>query len=124
MDYAQAPEAHYALGAQLKPLRDEGVLIVASGNTVHNLRALQRQAPQGSTYEWAQTFDDWVSAQIERGAREQLVHFRALGQSAQMAHPTWDHFLPLLYADDADPVEVFNDSHQLASIAMRSFIWG
>jgi 4,5-DOPA dioxygenase extradiol len=132
VDYHQPPEAHYALGQQLQPLRDEGVLIVASGNTVHNLRALHRDAPEGQTYDWAKEFDDWVAAQIQdnnghSSQRQRLTRFRELGAIAQMAHPSWDHFLPLLYAagaaKDEDRVSFFNDSHQLASIAMRCVIW-
>ena len=127
IDYHRPPEEHFALGQQLKPLRDEGVLIVASGNTVHNLRALQRQALDGQAYDWGQRFDAWVDEQVRSGQRAALTRFRELGQVAEMAHPTWDHYLPLLYAagaaDDTDSVEVFNDRHQLASIAMRSFIW-
>ena len=127
IDYHRPPEEHFALGEQLKPLRDEGVLIVASGNTVHNLRVMQRQAAEGQAYEWGERFDIWVDTQVRQGQRAELARFRQLGDVAAMAHPTWDHYLPLLYAagaaDDADAVEVFNDSHQLASIAMRSFIW-
>lgn len=128
IDYHRPPEEHFDLGAQLKPLRNEGVLIVASGNTVHNLRAVHRHAADGQAYEWGQRFDAWVDTQVRTGQREALTRFRELGEDAQLAHPTWDHYLPLLYAagaaDDADPLEVFNENHQLASIAMRSFIWG
>lgn len=128
IDYHRPPHEHFALGQQLRALRDEGVLIVASGNTVHNLRVMQRQAPDGQSYAWAQQFDAWVAQQIQHGQREALTRFRELGEVAAMAHPTWDHFLPLLYAagaaDDDDPVRFFNDSHQLASIAMRSVVWG
>ena len=128
IDYHRPMQEHFALGRQLRALRDEGVLIVASGNTVHNLRAMQRQAPDGQTFEWARQFDDWVGEQIRQGQLESLTRFHELGETARMAHPSWDHFLPLLYAagaaDADEPVRFFNDSHQLASIAMRSVVWG
>ena len=128
MDYQRPPEAHFALGQQLKALRSQGVLILASGNTVHNLRALQRTASEGTAYPWATRFDDWVAECIVRRDLARLCAFRDLGEVAQMAHPTWDHYLPLLYAagavDADEPVAFFNEGHQLASIAMRSVVWG
>jgi 4,5-DOPA dioxygenase extradiol len=127
IDYHRPAAEHFAMGQQLKTLRQQGVLIVASGNTVHNLRTMQRSAADNQAYEWAVEFDDWVAEQIKSGRNEALVDFQKLGSVAQMAHPTYDHFLPLLYAAGAanadDRVEFFNEGHQLASIAMRSVIW-
>jgi len=104
------------------------VLIVASGNTVHNLRTMNRSAPDNQAYDWAIEFDQWVAAQIKSGHNEALVDFQAQGDIAKMSHPSYDHFLPLLYAAGAaeagEPVEFFNEGYQLASIAMRSVIWG
>ncbi len=127
IDYHRPAAEHFALGQQLKHLRQEGVLIVASGNTVHNLRTMQRSAADNQAYEWAIEFDGWVAEQIKTGHNEALVDFQKLGSVAQMAHPSYDHYLPLLYAAGAanadDQVEFFNEGHQLASIAMRSVIW-
>ena len=127
IDYHRPAAEHFALGQQLKHLRQEGVLIVASGNTVHNLRTMQRSAADNQAYEWAIEFDGWVAEQIKSGHNEALVDFQKLGSVAQMAHPSYDHYLPLLYAAGAanadDRVEFFNEGHQLASIAMRSVIW-
>jgi 4,5-DOPA dioxygenase extradiol len=128
MDYHRPPSEHWALGQQLRCLRDEGVLILASGNTVHNLRTMNRSAPDDQAYDWAIAFDRWVAAQISSGHPEALVDFQAQGEMAKNAHPHYDHFLPLLYAaaaaDVNDPVTFFNEGYQFASIAMRSVIWG
>ncbi len=128
MDYHRPPAEHWAMGQQLRSLREQGVLIVASGNTVHNLRALNRTAADDQTYDWAISFDQWVADQISTGQLANLVNFQEQGESARLSHPSYDHFLPLLYAaaaaDADESVEFFNEGFQLASIAMRSVIWG
>lgn len=128
MDYSRAPEEHYTLAKQLKALRERGVLIVASGNIVHNLRAVNMQAAKNQTYDWAQEFDATIAQQIAGGQLAELANFLKLGQVAKMAHPSHDHYLPLLYAagavDASEPPRFFNDSFQAASISMRSVIWG
>ncbi|MBU3647953.1 MAG: 4,5-DOPA dioxygenase extradiol [Limnohabitans sp.] len=128
MDYHRPAAEHLALGRQLRSLREEGVLIVASGNTVHNLRAVNRSATSDQTYDWAIAFDQWVATQITTGQLDNLVNFQAQGEVARLSHPSYDHFLPLLYAagavDTDEPVEFFNEGYQLASIAMRSVVWG
>lgn len=127
MDYSRPPAEHYALGRQLQGLRELGVLIVASGNTVHNLRTMQRSAPNDQAYDWAIEFDHAIAGQIAEGRLDELANFQQLGQTAQLAHPTYDHFLPLLYAAGAvlpgERPEFFNDKFQGASISMRSVIW-
>jgi 4,5-DOPA dioxygenase extradiol len=128
IDDHRPPAEHFALGQQLCALREQGVLILASGNTVHNLRTMSRSAAETEAYDWAVQFDQWVAEQITSGHLEGLVDFQAQGEIAKMSHPSHDHFLPLLYAAGAaeagEPVEFFNEGYQLASIAMRSAIWG
>ena len=103
------------------------MLIVASGNTVHNLSAVQWQAPEGHAYDWAVSFDEWTAQQILSGNAQALTQFQTEHPAARQAHPGHDHFLPLLYAVGAaratDQVEFFNQGYQLGSIAMRSVIW-
>ncbi len=127
IDYSRPMAEHYALGQQLRSLRRQGVLVMASGNTVHNLRTMQRSAADDQAYDWAVSFDQWVADQISAGHNEDLADFQAQGQTAQMSHPSYDHYLPLLYAAGAaepgDSVTFFNEGYQLASIAMRSVIW-
>ena len=128
MDYSRAPSEHYALGQQLRALRKRGVLIVGSGNIVHNLRALRRDVPDNQAYDWAQAFDAAIQQQIAKGQLDALQKFQSLGDIARLSHPTHDHFLPLLYAAGAAaPDEVprfFNTGFQAASISMRSVLWG
>jgi 4,5-DOPA dioxygenase extradiol len=128
IDYHRPTAEHFALGQQLRALREQGVLILASGNTVHNLRTMNRSAADNQAYDWVIAFDQWVAQQITSCRLDALVDFQAQGEAAKMSHPSYDHFLPLLYAAGAaeagEPVEFFNEGYQLASIAMRSVIWG
>jgi 4,5-DOPA dioxygenase extradiol len=128
MDYARPPAEHVAVGQQLRGLRERGVLIVGSGNIVHNLRAARWNSRSNEAYDWAVDFDSKIAQQIEQGDVAGLAEFQKLGSLAQLAHPTYDHFLPLLHAagatDAGEPVRFFNESYQLGSISMRSAIWG
>lgn len=128
MDYGRAPEEHYALAKQLKTLRDRGVLIVGSGNIVHNLRQMQHGVSGNQAYDWALEFDQTIGGYLQQGNLEALQNFQKLGQVAKMAHPTHEHFLPLLYAAGAvearEPMRFFNTSFQGGSISMRSVVWG
>ena len=128
MDYSRPPAEHYALGQQLQQLRDRGVLIVASGNVVHNLRALQHTQSPLQAYDWAIEFDQMVTTHVEQQNLAGLADFQQLGAIAQMAHPTYDHYLPLLYAAGAvaqgESAQFFNADFQMASISMRSMVWG
>lgn len=128
MDYSRAPEDHYAMAQQLKPLRDRGVLIVGSGNLVHNLRQMQRGATGSQAYDWALEFDQTIGGYLQQGNLAALQGFQKLGQVAKMAHPTHEHYLPLLYAAGAvetrEPMRFFNTNFQGGSISMRSVVWG
>ena len=127
MPYENQGADHVALGRQLLALRERGVLVVGSGNVVHNLRTMQRQAADGQAYAWAAAFDGWVAQRIEARDVEALQNWASQGQAAELSQPTHEHYLPLLYAaaatDAQDKVSFFNDTHQLASISMRSVIW-
>jgi 4,5-DOPA dioxygenase extradiol len=128
MDYSRAPEEHYALAQQLKGLRDRGVLIVGSGNIVHNLRQMQRGAAANQAYDWTLEFDQTTGGLIQQGNLGALPNFLQWGSLAKMAHPTHEHYLPLLYAagavDGKEPMRFFNVDYQGGSIAMRSVVWG
>lgn len=128
MDYSRPASEHYALGRQLQALRERGVLIVGSGNTVHNLRAMRRDAADNQAYDWAVQFDTVVQEQISKGQLDALQNFQTLGAVAQQAHPTYEHYLPLLYAAGAarstDVPRFFNTGYQGAAISMRSVLWG
>ena len=123
MDYSRAPVEHYMLGQQLRELRNQGVLIVGSGNIVHNLRAMGNSKP----YDWNIEFDAITAKLIEDRNYDELANFQKLGSLATQAHPTYDHYLPLLYSagavDSKDSISTFNNDLTMASISMRSVIW-
>ncbi|HEX3140326.1 MAG TPA: class III extradiol ring-cleavage dioxygenase, partial [Rhizobacter sp.] len=129
MDYSRPPAEHFMVGQQLRALRECGVLIIGSGNIVHNLRATRRDAQPNQAYDWAIEFDKVVGQQIDKGDLSALPGFQRLGPVAAQAHPTHDHYLPLLYAAGAvdaakERPRFFNEDFQSASISMRSVIWG
>jgi len=123
------PAEHLAIGRALAPLRDEGVMILGSGNLVHNLgHALSAwQRGEQATPDWARRFDEEIAAAIERHDTARLVG--ALGGDAgRLSHPTPDHYLPLLYAVGAcrpeDPVRFPIVGFDMASLSMRSVVLG
>ena len=122
------PAAHLALGRALAPLRDEGVLVMGSGNLVHNLGYAMRSLRRGdlSTPAWASTFDADLARAIERHDLEFLVRAGA-GEAGRMSHPTPDHYLPLLYAAGAaggpGPVSFPITGFDLGSLSMRSVLF-
>jgi 4,5-DOPA dioxygenase extradiol len=128
MDYSRAPEDHYALAQQLRALRDRGVLIVGSGNIVHNLRQMQRGAAGNQAFDWALEFDQTIGGYLQQGNLAALQNFQKLGQVAKMAHPSHEHYLPLLYTagavESGERMRFFNTSFQMGSISMRSVVWG
>ncbi|MBK9159954.1 MAG: dioxygenase [Nitrosomonadales bacterium] len=92
------PAWHIAVGRALRPLREQGVLIVGSGSITHNLRALFNH-PQGEpSPEWVTGFCDWIAEKIEAGDLEALVEYRSRAPHAVQNHPTDEHLLPLFVA--------------------------
>ena len=129
MDYSRPAAEHFALGRQLKVLREHGVLIVGSGNIVHNLRAIRRDVASNQAYDWAIEFDSRIGKALETGDFPALQDFQQLGSVAQMAHPSHDHYLPLLYAagavDAKESPRFFNATYCpiTASKSVRSRTW-
>jgi 4,5-DOPA dioxygenase extradiol len=123
LDYSKPPAFHYELASLLQPLRDKGVLILGSGNLVHNLQQLVRNSD--APFDWALDFDSRMNEFIKDGNFQGVVDFQKLGSLAVMAHPTHDHFLPLLYAlgvqSSGEDIRSFCDGFQYKSISMRSF---
>lgn len=127
VDPGRSGADHLALGRRLAVLRERGVLIVASGNVVHNLRALRREVPDNQAYEWAIGFDQTVAEALSAGQPARLADWAALGETAALSHPSPEHWLPLMVAagaagEGAVP-EYFNEGFQAASIGMRSMVW-
>lgn len=114
---------HHEIATRLAPLRDEGVMVMGSGNIVHNLSMFQlgRDAPA----DWAQRFDERVREWIASGDVEALADPGRLGRDAQLAVPTAEHYVPLLYAmavrRDDDALSFFNEA-VTSTVSMTSFL--
>jgi len=122
LDRSISPQAHYDLGQQLGALRKEGILIVGSGNVVHNLG---RIAWEDTALDWANEFDDAVRNWILAGDHEALIRYQAQGPLAALAINSAEHYKPLLYvlgaARPGESVHFFVEKVTLGSISMRSF---
>ncbi len=97
IDETQPPAFHFAMGEKLAPLREEGVLIMGSGNLVHNLHAYAWGAHGRAPYDWAVRFETAARQLMLAGDFESLVNYERLGPDAALCVPTPDHYLPLLY---------------------------
>jgi 4,5-DOPA dioxygenase extradiol len=97
IDETQAPRFHYETGKRLAPLRDEGVLIMGSGNIVHNLHAYAWGRHGIEPYDWAVRFERQARERLLEGDDATLVAYESLGPDARLSIPTPDHYLPLLY---------------------------
>lgn len=114
-------EQHYNIGKKLAKFREEGILIIGSGDIVHNLGAADYDV-YGKPYEWAEAFDNYIVDAVKSYKHEVLINYKALGDISNLAVPTDEHFLPLLYVAGAqekgDRVEVVHQSIQNASVSM------
>ncbi len=97
MDARQPPPYHYELGKRLTLLREEGILVVGSGNIVHNLHAYRWEKAGANPYDWAVRFEDQVRELLRKGHDAPLIAYEGLGRDALLAIPTPEHYLPLLY---------------------------
>jgi 4,5-DOPA dioxygenase extradiol len=124
MDATRPPEWHFDLAKRLAPLRDEGVLIVGTGNIVHNLPAMNWGERHCAPYDWSQRFNDYVKQAILDDAPERAVNFAAQGQDAARSVPTPDHYWPLLYVLGArlagDAARFAPDHIEHGSLSMTS----
>jgi 4,5-DOPA dioxygenase extradiol len=130
IDYERAGIHHYAIGRELAALRDRGVLIMGSGNIVHNLRTLDRSAADGpnATQAWAQDFDTAVKKALDARDDKRLIDHQKLGSAAAMAVPTPDHYFPFLYALGAagadEKARTVFDGFQSGTLGMRCLQFG
>ena len=126
IDNSKPPQFHHELGKKLAFLREQGILIIGSGNMVHNLGAMDPD-PNYPPYKWAKDFESSISASVLANNDVSLINFRELGTIAKEAHPFIDHYLPLLYSKGAGgsncTSEVFNQKIVYGSVSMTSFIF-
>ncbi len=125
IDTSKPGAYHYDIGRALKPLRDEGVLILGSGNIVHNLRLFDFRKPVA--VDWAVRFDAAVKQRIAAGAHADLIAFDRMGEDAAFAINSAEHYLPLLYvlgAQDAGEQVAFFNETVVSAISMTSAVFG
>jgi len=126
LDYYQTPQYHYDLMKELAPLRKKGVLIIGSGNMVHNLGRVAWDKFDADNYgfDWALEASDKMKKYILNGDHKQLINYRCHGKPFELAIPTPEHYLPLLYAmalqEENEAVNLFNDKAVAGSLTMTS----
>jgi len=124
MDYTKHPASHYELARELYRLRRKGVLIMGSGNMVHNLRMLSWEMMEGGGYDWAMEMNDQFKRLILSNDHQPLMNYQSLGKAALLAIPTPEHYLPLLYTlalkNEREEVSLFNDKAIGGSLTMTS----
>lgn len=126
IDYYRPAEYHYSLAKELSTLRKKGILIMGSGNMVHNLRRIDWQNMNTLNYafDWAREINETFKTKIENTDHKSLIQYEKLGEAVKLAIPTPDHYYPLIYSlalqDEKDNVEFFNDKYVAGSISMTS----
>ena len=127
LDYYQNPQYHYDLAKELASLRNKGVLIIGSGNMVHNLRMLEWNKPDKGS-DWAIEANAIFKKLIVDNDHKQLIDYQNLGRAVQLAVPTPEHYLPLLYAlalkTENEEITFFNDKPVMGSLSMTSVMIG
>lgn len=127
LDYRKTPQEHYELGRKLAPLREQGFLIIGSGNLVHNLRTIDWEM-EAEPYGWAIDFDHMVKQCLVEQNHKPLIEYEKMGKEALLSVPTNEHYLPMLYAaalQEHDEDLIFSyEGFQNASISMRCFSIG
>ncbi|WP_131918314.1 4,5-DOPA dioxygenase extradiol [Heliophilum fasciatum] len=118
-------ETHFQIGRELGPLREKGVLILGSGNVVHNFSKINIAMKE--PYSWAVDFDNYIKEKIMAKQYDDVLHYEGAGKSAELAFFTPEHFYPLLYilgaSRDDDTLTVFNNSCTMGAMSMTSYLF-
>lgn len=124
LDYTKPAQWHYELGKELSALRKKGILIVGSGNMVHNLGLVNWRDFSAPGYDWAVEANETFKKLIAEGNHAALVNYKGISKAAQLSIPSPDHWLPLLYAlalkEEKEPLSFFNDKTLAGSLSMTS----
>lgn len=129
IDYTKPAKYHFELAQELASLREKGVLIIGSGNIVHNLRLVAWDKLKGDpfAFDWAKEANDAMKSMVLEGDKSSLINFDKQGKSWDLAIPTPEHYLPLIYTlglqDKKDETLVFNDDPVGGSLSMTSFMF-
>jgi 4,5-DOPA dioxygenase extradiol len=127
LDYSQAPQYHYDLAKELSSLRNKGVLILGSGNIVHNLSLVAWDKLDASEYgyDWAIEANEKMKEYLLNGNHQELINYKSQGQAYNLAIPTPEHYLPMLYVlalkEENEKLSLFNDKIVAGSLSMTSF---
>jgi 4,5-DOPA dioxygenase extradiol len=130
MDYTKGPQYHYDMAKEIYGLRKKGVLIIGSGNLVHNLGMIAWDKMDATEYgyDWALALNDRFKQLITNGDHQPLIHYETLGKEGRLAIPTPEHYLPLLYTiglkGNKDTTSFFNDKAVGGSLTMTSVKFG
>lgn len=128
IDESKAPAFHYGLGRLLRPLRDEGILLIGSGDIVHNLHTYAWGRHPAEPFDWALRFEHKARQLMEQGDHPSLVDYESLGSDAALSVPTPEHYLPLLYvlgaSDDDEAVTFPVEGMDGGSISMLTVQFG
>jgi 4,5-DOPA dioxygenase extradiol len=115
---------HYKLASELAPLREKGVLVIGSGNIVHNLGLIDFDT-DAKPFDWAVKFDEKVKRNLINRNHDALLNYLEIGQEARYAVPTLDHYLPMIYAialrQKDEPLKFIHEGFQNGSVSMRAF---
>lgn len=126
IDYGKPAQHHFELAASLRKLRERGVLILASGNIVHNLRILNWDDINAPAMDWSVAFDEVVKSRLDAGDFKPLVEYQQYGALSKLAIPTPDHYFPMIYAiglaDKSDQIHHVYEGFQYGSVSMRCFL--
>lgn len=126
LDVKKTPQEHLEVGRKLQALREEGVMILGSGNIVHNLRAINWKEPNG-VYSWGLEFDQKIKSALDARDEKTLTDYLELGDAAKLSVPTAEHYLPLLYVFGAsrskDILSYPFEGYAMGSLSMRSVLY-
>jgi len=124
LDETREADWHYELAGRLRPLRDEGVLVIGSGDIVHNLHTYAWGRDNVEPFDWALRFETAARELMSSGEHEPLIHYESMGEDALLSAPTPDHYLPLLYVlaqqDENDAVSFPVEGFDGGSVSMLS----
>lgn len=126
IDYGKPASYHYALAKELLALRSKGLLIVGSGNIVHNLGMLNWNDPNPKPFDWSLEFDEKVKLYLNNHNHEGLISYEKMGKAAQLSVPTNDHYLPMIYTlglqQKNEHISYLYEGIEMGSISMRCFL--